>query len=372
MAGANEHRIDVRCACGKVHSFLSPIAGERIECDACGSLVEVTAADLETTFADDGSIQIHRDKVEPLEARLIEQAPMRVAPRGARPGIAEGIPVQTEDMLVAEAVGGRYYSTTADEAAKRGYIHSEIGRPARGFLRELALTFAFAGRKDNALNVLFTAAAGALPLVLLALLPVALMCLVLPLVLVVSSIVGLYVVQFLWRVMMSTANGEDDVPLIEPDWDFWEDAAKPMIWLLLITVLCSLPGLLAWWYVKLPAGQKEFVVLGALMAGWFFWPVAVISVALGNTILYMRPDWMVRCVIGIGPVYLVVWPLVMITLGMWGVFRFVPVVFMAIPYVGGALYWIVLTTVNLYFGYVTFRTLGLLFRHYRRRLPWKF
>jgi len=76
-----------------------------------------------------------------------------------------------------------------------------------------------------------------------------------------------------------------------------------------------------------------------------------------------------------GPRYLVAWALVMITLMGWLFFMSLDVpstgsvgLDMAVMFFRQA----VTTGANLYFGYVTFRMIGLLFRHYRHRFPWKY
>jgi hypothetical protein len=67
---------------------------------------------------------------------------------------------------------------------------------------------------------------------------------------------------------------------------------------------------------------------------------------------------------------LVAWLQILLTLGVWYLFNRAerpldqPGLRLLAPIVGYA--------AELYFGYIVFRTLGLLFRHYRTRFPWKF
>jgi hypothetical protein len=95
------------------------------------------------------------------------------------------------------------------------------------------------------------------------------------------------------------------------------------------------------------------------------------SVALGGTILYMRPDWLVRCVAGIGPVYLFAWVLVvavagaLIASGRYGEQIIGSSLLVRLVYRPASAF------VELYLGYVLFRTLGLLYRHFQQRFPWR-
>ncbi|HUU99190.1 MAG TPA: hypothetical protein VM487_25945, partial [Phycisphaerae bacterium] len=180
---------------------------------------------------------------------------------------------------------------------------------------------------------------------------------------ILAALVLLYVVQFYWSILTHTAGGKDELSWFDADWDLWDDAFKPLIWLAAISGLCSLPAFGLYWYVPAAYVWKDPVVWAALIGGWFFWPVAVMSVALGNTLLFVRPDWLVRCALGIGPVYLLAWLLVMTVLVGWtAVYRF---------HAGLAGLPPVRLAVSLYLGYVLFRMLGLLFRHFRGRFPWK-
>ena len=132
-----------------------------------------------------------------------------------------------------------------------------------------------------------------------------------------------------------------------------------------------------WVLMYAPKSPNTLALSLVLLAlGWFFWPVAVMSYAMGRSFAYLRPDWLVRCVYGIGPVYLIAWVLVMGTIAAWYGFYIGIGLLDNLPLWGKGLLAIVVSPlaacVNLYFGYVLFRMIGLLFRHYRTRFPWKF
>lgn len=324
------------CVCGRRYRIQNAYAGAVVLCPACQRVIQVTEADLE---------QDHQRQVaapgweagdllplgaEPIDHGVEEPAPAAASP--LQPGWTDTLP-ETEAPSVR-----------------------------RSFTADLLASFYFAGRRQNALSILLSAVACSLDMLFVFLLwplgPFVLLA-VIPLLL-----VAIYIMQFYWSILLDTVAGEDVIPWVRSDFDLWDDCVKPALWLLAIGVMCSLPAWAVVWLVPPTTPWRDEAYLAALLAGWFFWPVAVMSVALGETILFARPDWLVRCIVGIGPAYLLAWALVMLLLAGWRLVFETAWDLTIVPLVG--------PFVNLYVGYVLFRTLGLLFRHYRERFPWRF
>ncbi|MBU0640888.1 MAG: hypothetical protein KKB50_18635 [Planctomycetes bacterium] len=371
MGRASGSDMVVRCVCGKRYRVRNAQPGVRTTCPECGSLLEITAADFETTFAADGSIQFHEEAAgEPKEATLLEGSTLRPATKGARPGLTAGVLYEHEEAALADAIDGRRFKVGVLATPGAGDTSADEPVRTRTFLNDLLACFYFAGNPGNAANIALTAAAYSLifmighfmvgPFILIVVFPYALTV--------------LYVVQFYWTVLTVTAAGEDELPWFDADWSWWHSGLKPLLWVGWISFICSLPGLWVHWYMPDTDPGKTALFWGVLVTGWFFWPVAVMSVALGNSILFIRPDWLIRCVVGVGPVYIVAWIAVLITLGAWVLFLMMPepAFVSVVPVAGELLYVVVVTFVNLYFGYVLFRILGLIFRHFRTRFPWKY
>jgi hypothetical protein len=333
-----------------------------VTCPACGRAIPITEADIRAALAGESLIPVQEKDPGMKEAILIDPGELRLASDGSRPGLTGGsAPHHAEAALLSglheRALAGLDAGSTAppsDEPRAR-----DPSRP-RGFLADLVASFYFAGKMGNGLNVLATAAGCTLVWLVGAILPGPLGLIGI----IFGALVLLYIVQFYWSVLAHTAGGEDELPWFDADWDLWDDAFKPLIWLAVISGLCSLPAFALYWFLPAALPWKGSFVLGGAFAGWFFWPVAVMSVALGNTLLFVRPDWLVRCALGIGPVYLLAWLLVMAVLLGWVAFYHFHARLAGLPLVGLA--------ISLYLGYVLFRMLGLLFRHFRRRFPWKF
>ncbi len=352
-----------RCACGKRYRIRNAQRGVVVTCPACGRAIPVTEADIRTALAGERLIPVQEDDPGMKEALLIDPGELSLASDGSRPGLTGGTAPQHEEAALLGGLRERpladFDAGSADAAAPEGRRARDPSRP-RGFLADLIASFYFAGKMGNALNVLAIAAGCTLVWLVGAILPGPLGLIAI----ILATLVLLYVVQFYWSVLTHTAGGEDELSWFDADWDLWDDAFKPLIWLAAISGLCSLPAFGLYWYLPAAYPWKSYVVLGGLIAGWFFWPVAVMSVALGNTLLFVRPDWLVRCALGIGPVYLLAWLLVMTVLVGWtALYRF---------HAGLAGLPPVRLAVSLYLGYVLFRMLGLLFRHFRGRFPWKF
>lgn len=337
-------------------------------CPNCRRPIPITDADLRAAEADARMIPVQTEAVEALEVIPIDYGELTLAPEGSKPGLTGRQVLSHEEALLASAVYGRStlgatYEDMHPRPTRGGagvLIELEPGKGA--FAYDLLASFYCAGVPGNALNMLVMATAcsllAALQYLLVFLGPFLLF--MIP----IYGIIFVYVIQFYWSVLRVTAAGDDAIPWAQADWSIWHDGFKPLVWMVGISLLCSLPRWLLGWLGAPSVATDPIACWVALGVGWFFWPVAVMSVALGNTILFARPDWLVRCVIGIGPAYLVAWLTVMIAVAGW----------LALWQFWWVLVWIPILpfAINLYLGYVVFRTLGLLFRHFRARFPWKY
>ncbi len=321
------------CLCGRRYRIQNAYAGAVVNCPACRREIRVSETDLGLAASDERPIPI-QEAVEP-----------QSMPEAIDHGAAGAAPPHLwwVDVL----------------------LEPEPPILPRPLLNDLLASFYFVGSLRNALNVLLNAVACSLSMLLLSLLlPLALLVPVILVSAIPSFVIALYLIQFFWSVLRKTAAGEDVIPWVSSDWALWEDGFKPASWLLVIGTVCSLPAWAVEWLAPPNAPWIDAASLAALLGGWFFWPAAVMSVALGETLLFARPDWLVRCVAAIGPAYLLAWALTMLLLSGWRLVYEMVGTGLITPLVG--------VFVNIYISYVLFRTLGLLFRHFRERLPWRF
>lgn len=375
MDAQNTGDVAVRCICGKRFRIHNAFVGFSTQCPVCGSSVEVSETDFDTQLAADGSIRLQEETEQAQDAILIAPEPIRLAGKGSRPGMTSQIVYTNEDALLTTAMDGYVPPIQADIPPNQEILpQAAAAERRRTFVEDMLSSFWFAGNRNNALNLVLTAIPSAVLTVAAIAIPFPLNLIVLPF----AGIVFAYVVQFYWLVIQTTARGEDEIPWFDSDWDMISDVFWPMLWIGFFSFVCSLPALWVVWYV--PAGTATTVLAFALLAGgWFFWPVGIMSVAAGNSTLFFRPDWLVRCVAAIGPSYVVAWLLVMAIIAPWIVLLTLSLSALslfttplAILLMTGAITAPPLAMLNLYCGYAMFRILGVMYRHHRDRFPWKF
>ena len=368
-----------RCTCGRRYRIRNPQPGAVVACPSCARPIQITAGDLRAALQGESLLPLQSESVTPLEAVLIDHGELRLAPAGSRPGVTGRRLVDNSESLLSNAMRGWLPPATAYGSGPSAPATVRVP-VQRTFVDDLFASFYFAGERNNAANVLLTAIACALPMFLHFVMPGPFLAVVALLMLVVIG----YAIQFYWSVLRMTAAGEDEIPWVQSDLSLWDDCVLPIAWMACISLQCSLPAILASYFLPPALAGKSALLLGLLALGWLFWPIAVMSVSLGNTLLFVRPDWLVRCLIGIGPVYLIAVLVVLVTLAGWAFFVFgieftVTRVSALTGWTGGVAKTAMLIVVpvlssafNLYAGYVLFRTMGLLFRHFRERLPWRF
>jgi hypothetical protein len=373
MGDTGEAQIHGRCGCGRRYRIRNAKPDLIVTCPNCGRTIMVTRADLKAAGAGEMLVPLQPEQTEPMEALLLDEVELRPAPSGSEPGLT-GRQVHThEAALLADALAPNRHIEHGAGAYSPGAPRSSHGRVSRvrpgAFLLDLLASFWFAGRPRNALVLAVTILGCALPFLLLALAQPFIGFVTTLLALGVGFAVLLHLLQFFWHVMTMTAAGEDDLPIVPHRWDWIDDALKPLVWLVAITALCSLPAESAMWFAP-PGPYRLPLIWAGLLAGSFVWPIALLSVALGDTIFALRPDWLVRSVFGIGPAYLAAWALVLaVVAAVIGFVQLDPAA-MAWPTVTVYLYPLGAVAAVFYLAYVLFRTLGLLFRHFRERLPW--
>lgn len=351
-----------RCRCGRRYRIRNVSGPTHVACPQCGRAISVTDADLKLAG---GDLRFAAAPAEfddaPRDAIPIDRGLLRLARTGSRPGLTGREVLDSPDAMVARALrGGLGLGLPHGDPARGESVFVEVEE--RPFLHDVAASFYFAGSRHNAINILlYAVGCSALLAVTYVLAPFG------PLVLLAIPFyiaTAIFLMQFYWSTLELTAGGEDEIPAFQSGFDFWDDGLRPILVLAIISGFCSIPlAALALFGPGSLAGDPLLRLI-ALGAGWFFWPIAVMSVALGRRLLFLRPDWLVRCVAGIGPAYVVAWLAVIAAVAGW---------LLAMQFID---YWfwfpVVGVAINMYFGYVLFRTLGLLYRHFHERFPWKF
>ncbi len=180
-----------------------------------------------------------------------------------------------------------------------------------------------------------------------------------------SAFWAAYLTAFLFKIITSTTNGEDQLP----DWpsfkDFQADIGSPIILTLgafavsfLPLILYALPG---WWF-----GFLHPVPLAALaLFGLLYQPMALLSVAIHYSLVGLDPRKIVPAILKTFPGYLMAC-FVMVLIGAVSggtkeLLQYFPIPAVGIV-VGGA--------VTFYLSLVEMRVLGLLYRCYEKKFTW--
>ncbi len=374
MAEPTEVVIHGRCACGKRYRIRNARQDTVVQCPACRRPIVLTDADMRAAAADTSLLPLQADETRPVPAVLIDDPHLRPASAGSTPGLT-GHQVHThEEAQLADALqpGPRLGVGLVIDAHESAT--AVAARPTGRFLKDLVASLYLVGKRRNLLGLAAAALGWSVPLLVLQLASNVFanrLGVIFALAMFVWTVlIFLHAVQYFWRTMTDTATGDDDVPLVPSDYDFIDDALRPLAWIAVVTAACALPGWLTFQY--LPAGPNRVpLICAALALGSFLWPVAIMSVALGESLMFLRPDLLIRCILGIGPAYLIAWAIMMATLaGIGALLVLDPTILW--PTAARVAYFLCSTFALIYLNYNLFRALGLLFRHFRHRFPWRY
>ena len=376
-----------QCVCGKRFRIRHARAGFQFDCPKCGRTITLTDADIELGEPDMSVTD--RFEAPAATEQLLEAIPLgddlvRLAPHGAQRGATGRVEYDSSEAAMFGAMAGRPLIGDGSDLVERPLTFltarsAKIAKP-RNFTDDLLASFVFAGLPGNAIKLGATAAGCAVVWAFGQLWAMALgnfpgvFIMGMLLFGVVAVAVAAYVLQLFWQILEETAGGEDELAWVTSDWDLWGDVIVPVWWLLMITLFCGVPAVVVevWYADTLPA--KPLVLIAAGVLGSLLWPVAVMSVAIGRSLLFIRPDWLVRCIAGIGPRYLLAWLVVVAMFGALTAFFSFNISLASLGPLGTlmylTLYPLVAFAVHICCGYVAFRTMGLLYRHSSKRFPW--
>lgn len=365
MASAPLALISLRCTCGQRLRLRNARPGQEIPCPKCGRVLRVPAPSAASAAA------------PPREAILLDLAELRVAAHGAREGLTGRLAHPHDEALLMTAFAGRPIdvTTTASARPRPGAAESAVisgtsSRGAGGFLDDVLATFYFCGNRGNFVHVLVTALIATAFAIAAEALAIRLWFMVL-FNAALWLIVGVIALQFCWSVLRVTVAGADELPLVAPDWDPWDDALRPTLLTLLVTLACAIPAACAYRYVPATMTGHKAVLALAVLIGTLVWPMAVLLAAVSGSLFAVRPDLLVRNIVRVGPAYVVAWLAVVVTLGSWVLTYVYRDRLFGVPVVGTVLMVILQVGLTFYYGYAMFRILGLLYRHYEARLLWR-
>ncbi|MCA9243012.1 MAG: hypothetical protein KDA32_03585, partial [Phycisphaerales bacterium] len=348
-----------RCACGRRYRIRHATRDSAVTCPNCGRTITISDAELRLADGGDEVIQLQADvAMEEPYVLPLETGGLRLAERNARPGLTFRYRYTNPDAQISAAIGQQSFKGALNAVDERRAAAMGSWRPDDPAIADFVDAVFLARKPQNIVGVAFAALACCAMFGVIAATPIPGLARGLLTLFAVVLTCG-YAVHMLWTTLFNSANYEDDIPIADT-WNPFDDGVRPLIYIAFISVLCSVPALAVAWYAS-AIKRPELTFQLVFAAGWFFWPISVFAVALGDSIRALRPDFLLRCLVAIGPSYALWWGLVYAMLWGWyalfGMAAAQPWALAICPFF------------TFYCAYVLGRVLGLSYRRYQRRLP---
>jgi predicted Zn finger-like uncharacterized protein len=172
------------------------------------------------------------------------------------------------------------------------------------------------------------------------------------------AFIGGYLCAFMMKIVNSSADGKKDLP----DWpdvsDFWDDIIVPLFQVIWTGIFCFTPAIIYGIFVHI-----DIVFWLLIGFGILYFPMALIAVALTNSVLSINPVLVIPSIIKVPVDYLVA----CIFLALLAVLEnFSQLLVSIIPLLGMALK----NLIALYFLIVEARILGLIYHANQEKLGW--
>ena len=367
------------CACGQRYRIRNASIGVSVLCPTCRRAITIADADLRAAWADARLRPIQEVDPSPLEAIPLDYGELRIAARGSKPGLTGDEAYDHQEALMMRAMRGWSSLVGSDDNEValdgRAPLSERLAAPqrTRKFAADVLASLYFAGNARNAIIVLCSAIAACGFLALL-LLPTT----VVPAAQNVAHIIGgvslgmilAYKLQFWNALLILTAEGREDVPWLG-GWSFVHEWLRPTFRVIIVTAVCLSPEWAIDNFAPIDAPWRRVALGAAIVLGAWLWPMAMMSTTVGESLSYLRPDRLLRSIIAVGGSYWLAALIALIVNLAWhgAVIGVSELPRLTMVFVFLAPFGIVLA--SLYFGYVLFRTVGLLYRHFYRRMPWR-
>lgn len=373
-----------RCACGKRFRIIHAQLGSVVHCPACNRPIPISMSDIRGAIEEQSLIPLQDEFAQPRLALLIDHGELTMAPVDSTIGATGRMVENHEEALLVSAMRGwRYEGEKRRDrwrffSGKRRGLSSILETPirpvARPFMLDVAASFYFCGAAKNAINLLLTALACAFPAIVISMIGWGFGVIFGILLLIAVA----YACAFFWSILVQTALGEDEIPWVNNEYASFGAIVQPAFALLIAGGICSVPAIIAAMAIPADDPSRMVGIVVGLAIGSVVWPGLMMAIAVGGFLMLLRPDWLVSTIVRIGPAYLVAWLAVVLSVGggIWFSYmtelisgqttgsRWADLLISAGMGLGEFL-------LHFYFGYVMFRTLGLLYRHFSKRFPWE-
>ena len=182
---------------------------------------------------------------------------------------------------------------------------------------------------------------------------------------ILAAFAGGYLFAYLQKIIQSSAHGDETLPGWPEFANLWEDIGQPLFqWLAALAVSFG-PVILCLYLLRSSTAEMKLLVLPLIFLGLFYFPMAVLGVAMHDSVTALNPVFVLHSIFKISGPYIVA---CLVLGGVIGVDLAAEsmIDFVAVPIIPSVL----IGFVSLYFLIVEARILGLLYFVYRDRLQW--
>jgi FHA domain len=180
-----------------------------------------------------------------------------------------------------------------------------------------------------------------------------------------AAFAGGYLFAYLQKIILSSAHGDEALPGWPEFTNLWEDIGQPLCqWLAALAVSFG-PAILCLYLLRSSPAEMKLLVLPLIFLGSFYFPMAVLGVAMHDSVTALNPVFVFHSIFKIPGPYLVACLVLGVVVGV-DLAAESMIGFVTVPIIPGVL----IGFVSLYFLIVEARILGLLYFAYRDRLQW--
>jgi predicted RNA-binding Zn-ribbon protein involved in translation (DUF1610 family) len=179
----------------------------------------------------------------------------------------------------------------------------------------------------------------------------------------IGVFVGGYLCAYMMKIMRTSADGSNKPPEWPEFFDWWQSIARPLALTGGAILVSFCPALIYWYFTSVahPTDFHLFVVLVGF--GILYLPMALLAVALYESLLALNPLFLIGATLKVGPHYL----LACILLALVFVFsQFLQGVLTSVTFFSV----ILARLLSLYLLLVEMRVIGIMYRTYKSRLNW--
>jgi hypothetical protein len=343
----------IKCVCGARYKVPAQLAGKRVQCKRCSAKMQVPESEPPPEF--DDSFSPFADEAAAAASRGASRVEAALNDEETRRSEAHG-QVQDPRMSFDVAPSRRKEASSALPGAGSAMV---------GFWKDSLWSFAFVSRPGSLIIFLIVGACSAFQVIVGAAGIIGGIA---------SFIISGWVASFLFKIVVSAAAGERDLPELTLTDGFFDDVIAPFFkfaatWMIVLVPMIVYVAAVGVDVRADNALEKHLVpVVGLLAFGVFLWPMCVLVISIGGFSSFFRPDLILFTIVRTFVPYVMTCVITGAAVGVMAVAQD------ALARESGASNPIavamVLKVLELYAWVVAMRVIGLYYHHFKQRFAW--